>query len=214
MQATNTFEVTIPNDEDNTNNSFSNSFDEAPNGSGTVYMELNTDAWGSEVRWNVTNENGEVLYNGGPYGNNTTIEETFELDAGCHTFNLIDTFGDGGGATTLTDSNGVEIFSTNGNYGSGVSQNFGSDGDQVLGTEDATIQQIVMYPNPATDIVNIRNAENASIQVFDILGKELIQLSNISADQTIDVSNLQTGTYLVRITSGTAVKTEKFLIAR
>tara|TARA_R100000988_G_scaffold69845_1_gene35892 strand:- start:1053 stop:1961 length:909 start_codon:yes stop_codon:yes gene_type:complete len=211
----NTIDVSIPNDDVLTNNDVSTSFDQAVNGSGTVYMELNTDGYGGEVRWNVADENGNVLYNGGPYGNNQTINETFQLNAGCHTFNLIDTYGDGGGAVTLTDSNDVEIFNTNGAYGSGVSQNFGSDGVQViLGVEDVITNQVVMYPNPATSILNIKNAENATIQVFDILGKELMLVPNISAQQEINVSNLQTGTYLVKITSGAVVTTEKFIIAR
>jgi hypothetical protein len=210
----NTVEISIPADDVLTNNDVATTFDQAAAGTGTVYMELRTDGWGSEVRWNLTDASGSVLFNGGPYGNNTTINETFLLDEGCHTFNLIDTFGDGGGAVSLEDSNGIILFSTSGNYGSGVSQNFGSDGEQVLGVNDVIAPGIVVYPNPATSVLNIRNAQNATVQIFDILGKQLIQLNNISLDQEINVSSLQTGTYLVKITNGAAVKTEKFIIAQ
>ncbi|RDK84171.1 T9SS type A sorting domain-containing protein [Marinirhabdus gelatinilytica] len=214
MQATNTIDVTIPNDDDNSNNDATSSFDQAVNGTGTVYMELNTDQYGSEVRWNVTDVDGNVLYNGGPYGNNTTINETFQLDAGCHTFNLIDTYGDGGGAVTLTDSDGTEIYSTNGAYGSGESQNFGSDGVQILSVGEVTAQQVVIYPNPATDVLNVKNAETGSIAVFDILGKKIIELNDLSLNEAINVSTLQAGTYLVKISVGGTVTTEKFIISR
>lgn len=51
---------------------------------------------------------------------------------------------------------------------------------------------------PATDVLNIRNADNAPIQIFDSLGKERMQVPNISAEKEIQVSSSQTGTYLVK----------------
>lgn len=214
MQATNTIEITLSSDDNAANNNAETTFNQAISSTGTIYMELHTDGYGSEVRWNVTDGNGDVVYNGGPYGNNQTINETFQLDAGCHSFNLIDTYGDGGGAVMLKDSNDIEIFNTNGDYCLGAVQNFSSDGTQVLGVDDLTTQQIVMYPNPASTVLNIRNAASASVVILDVLGKQLIQMDNISLDQEINVASLQTGTYLIKITNGAAVKTEKFIIAR
>ncbi len=49
----NTFEVSIPNDDDNSNNMKTIEFGSAPAGTGTVYMELNIDNRGSDVRWYV-----------------------------------------------------------------------------------------------------------------------------------------------------------------
>lgn len=51
---------------------------------------------------------------------------------------------------------------------------------------------------PATDVLNIRNADNAPIQIFDSLGKERMQVPNISAGLEVHVSSLRTGTYLVK----------------
>ena len=212
IQATNTVLVEIPNDDNNTNNTIDGTFEQATNTSGLLYMVLNTDAYGNEVRWNVQDADGNNVYNGGPYGNNQTIEETFELGAGCHTFNLIDTYGDGGGAVTLTDSNGVVVFSTNGAYGSGASQNFGSDG--VLSVNDLNAQQVLIFPNPTSNVLNVRNAENGTVEVFDILGKRLIEMKNIALEEQINVASLQAGTYLIKITNGANVQTEKFVIAR
>ncbi|OAB76124.1 T9SS type A sorting domain-containing protein [Cochleicola gelatinilyticus] len=214
IEAENSISVTIPSDENNDNNSASISFDQAPNSSGTVYMVLNTDNYGSEVRWRVRNSENEIVYLGGPYGNNTTINETFNLDADCYIFELIDTYGDGGGAVTLTDSNGTIIYSTNGAYGSGENTNFKSDG--ILGVEDNdALQNVVLYPNPANTVLFVRNAKNASLEVYDILGKLIMTESNIALETQLDVANLQTGTYFVKIygQDGRA-STKKFIVAR
>ena len=211
-QSTNTISVAIPNDDENTNNDASISFDQAIDATSTVEMELNTDGYGNEVRWNVTDYEGTVLYNGGPYGNNQTINETFDLPESCYTFNLIDTYGDGGGAVTLTDSNGLEVYYTNGVYGGGESKNFSTDGFVVvLGLDANYLDATSIYPNPTTTVLNIKNAEASSIEVFNMLGQTLYSKANISLNEQVSVSHLMTGTYFVKITNGNAVKTSKFI---
>jgi hypothetical protein len=210
-QAINTIAVSIPNDDENTNNDASTSFEQALDATSTIDMELNTDNYGSEVRWNVTDFGGAVLYNGGPYGNNQTINETFNLPESCYTFNLIDTYGDGGGQVTLTDSDGTEVFYTNGVYGSGASKNFSTDGFTILGLGDNALEAVGIYPNPATSVLNIDHAENASIEVYNMLGQTLYRKTNISLNEQVNVSNLTEGTYFVKITNGNAVKTAKFI---
>ncbi|NQV78145.1 MAG: T9SS type A sorting domain-containing protein [Lutibacter sp.] len=210
--ATNTVDVSIPSDDDNSNNDSSISFDQAIDATTSVDMELHTDAYGSEVRWNVKDYEGNTLYSGGPYGNNQTINETFDLPQYCYTFNLIDTYGDGGGAVTLTDSNATQIYYTNGTYGSGESKNFSTDGFIViLDITSNELEGVSIYPNPTSSFLNIKNAESASIEVFNMLGQVLYTKANISIDEQIVVSQFNTGTYFVKITSGNAVKTSKFI---
>src|SRR5690554_1816459 len=69
IQATNTLTVTIPNDDDNTNNSEVITFDQAPQGTGTIYMEIRTDNWGYEFSWNLKDSNGNIVENGANHGN-------------------------------------------------------------------------------------------------------------------------------------------------
>lgn len=211
MQATNTVEVTIPADDNGANNTIITTFDQAPQATGTVYLELHTDGFGSECRWNVKDSGGNIIYFGGPYGNNQTINETLNLSADCYSFSIIDTFGDGGGAVTLTDSDGTQIYHTNGNYGSGESSAFSSNG--VLGVGSNELSNISLYPNPATSTINLKNAENANIQVYDVLGKLILSQNNISAAQEINVSKLQTGTYFMKIEKDNFVTTKRFIIS-
>ena len=213
LNATNTITINLPNDDENSNNTATTTFDKAIDATTTVEMELRTDAYGSECRWNIKDYDGTVLYNGGPYQNNTTINETFNLPSNCYTFNIIDTYGDGGASVTLTDSNNTVIYTTPGNYGSGASKNFSTDGF-VLGINDSQLENISLYPNPASTILNLKNAENASIQVYDLLGKMILSKVNISMDEQIDVANLQTGTYFIKISKDNLVTTKRFLVSK
>ncbi len=212
LQGTNTVEVSLPNDDDNSNNDASQTFDEAVAGTGTVYMELHTDNWGNECRWNVRDGSGAVIYIGGPYGNNQTINVTFELAADCYSYTILDTQGDGGGAITVTDSDGTVIYATNGNYGAGATTQFSSNG--ILGVTQSQLDNISLYPNPASTVLNLKNAENATIQVYDILGKMILSQENISMDEQINVANLQTGTYFLKISKDNLVTTKRFLISK
>ncbi len=213
LNATNTISINLPNDDENSNNTATTTFDKTVDATTTINMVLTTDAYGSECRWNIKDYNGTVMYNGGPYQNNTTINETFELPSNCYTFNIIDTYGDGGASATLTDSDNVIVFTTNGNYGSGTSKNFSTDGF-VMGTNDSQLDNVVLYPNPASTVLNLKNAENASIQVYDILGKMILSQENISMDEQINVANLQTGTYFMKISKDNLVTTKRFLVSK
>ncbi|MEZ4880749.1 MAG: T9SS type A sorting domain-containing protein [Flavobacteriaceae bacterium] len=212
IQTNNTVDVSVPNDDDNTNNNASTTFDEAIEGTGTVYMVLHTDGYGSECRWNLKDGSGTVIYNGGPYGNNQTINETFTLNADCYSFSIIDTYGDGGGSVTLTDSDGTQIYFTNGNYGSGETSQFSSNG--LLGVNQNQLDNISLYPNPASSTINVKNAENANIQIFDILGKSILSQDNIVMDAQINVSQLQAGTYFMKISKDNLITTKRFLISK
>ena len=69
-----------------------------------------------------------------------------------------------------------------------------------------------IYPNPATNVVNITNAENMQVQqvaIYDIAGKLLsTQSFNNQTEVQLNVENLASGTYLLHLKTeeGTAVK--------
>jgi hypothetical protein len=71
-----------------------------------------------------------------------------------------------------------------------------------------------VYPNPATTVINIDNAEGAQVSVFDINGRMITNVESASANQTIDASNFAKGMYIVRITNGNNVITKKVSVVR
>jgi hypothetical protein len=74
---------------------------------------------------------------------------------------------------------------------------------------------ISIYPNPATDVLNLKVAGSetiTAIQVVDLNGRQMISktFNNVS-DAQIDVYDLTAGMYLINITSDNATITKKFL---
>lgn len=207
----NTFEVSIPNDDYNDNNSLSVPVG-APSVTGTVDLVIETDNNGDEVRYRIKNSSGTTVASGGPYGNNQTYYERINLDEDCYTFSLIDTGQNGGNVVTLTDNEGKEIFHTDGNYSNLEVTKFLSNG--VLGTNQVSLENINLYPNPAKNVLNITNGENADIQIFDLLGKMILSKNDISMNEQLDVAKFQTGTYFIKISKDNNVTTKRFLISK
>lgn len=211
IQPVNSLLISLPNDDDNTNNVETIDFNESPlNGTGSMVLTVQTDGWGNEVRWNIKNTQGTTLYQGGPYGNNQTYTIPIILTDDCFTFTLIDTYGDGGGPVSLIDSDGTIIYSTNGNYGGGESVNFRSDG--VLSVENNTIDMVTLYPNPSTGIINVQTKNTLDITIFDITGKQVFNASDISNKNQIDLNGLSAGLYLVKMNDGINQSTQKLII--
>ncbi len=70
-----------------------------------------------------------------------------------------------------------------------------------------------LYPNPTnTGFVSItsRNSEAISVQVFDILGKQV--KNETLTNNTLNVANLKSGVYIVKITQNNTSTTKKLVI--
>ena len=76
--------------------------------------------------------------------------------------------------------------------------------------------QTVIYPNPATDIVNVeftRVADNATVEIRTIEGK-LLESKDVKADEacTFDVASLESGVYMISITDGDKAISKRVII--
>ena len=70
----------------------------------------------------------------------------------------------------------------------------------------------VYYPNPVTDVLNITYANEISkVQVMNLLGQEVMVKSINATQSQIDMSNLASGSYLVKVTADNKVKTIKVI---
>jgi len=73
---------------------------------------------------------------------------------------------------------------------------------QTLTVEDQALAGVIIYPNPVKDIINIDTPVDLTSRiatVFDINGKRI--LNKKLNDNTLDVSNLASGTYILRLES-------------
>ena len=71
--------------------------------------------------------------------------------------------------------------------------------DVVSDIESNISSNISVYPNPANNVINVVNAENANIVVLNMVGEVVATIDNASSTQTIDISNFANGTYFVRV---------------
>ena len=214
VQDVNTLVVTLPNDDNNSNNAMTINFDKAPEGSSNVQMTLKTDLNGRQCTWELKNSAGVIVYSGGPYDSGTryTIIEDFLLeDIDCYTFTVRDSANNGGTSVTLKDGNNQILFYTNSTWKSFVESEFSSNG--ILGVENNSFEGISLYPNPATSVINLKNAGNSDIQVYDILGKLIMSQNDISMNQEINVANFETGTYFIKISKDNNVTTKRFVVS-
>lgn len=83
----------------------------------------------------------------------------------------------------------------------------------TLSVEDNELQGLSLYPNPAKDIVKLQvpaGLTDIKIEVFDNTGKQIAML--LSPENTIDVSNIASGLYLITITSNDIKTTKKLIV--
>lgn len=74
-------------------------------------------------------------------------------------------------------------------------------GEEVLGITTFKELSLSIYPNPASNIINVKGLEKSvKVEIYDTLGRKILE-SQIDADNNaIDVSELR-GMYLVNIVS-------------
>lgn len=136
-------------DQNMNNDSSTGSFDAIIDGGSYVFI-LNTDEYPEETTWEILDEEGTILANGGPYEGQEFVEvtESFCLDPEeCYIFNIYDSYGDGiccgygEGSYSVVDPDGLPLLVSNGDFGSEESNEFCAtfecmmDADIVLSLE-------------------------------------------------------------------------------
>jgi len=82
----------------------------------------------------------------------------------------------------------------------------------ALGTTKFEKSSLKVYPNPASTSLNIEaNNPIERVSVHNILGQEVLSKSPKTNNTTLDISNLQKGTYILRTTSEGKTETTKVL---
>lgn len=80
------------------------------------------------------------------------------------------------------------------------------------GTDDFSASNFSVYPNPVQDVLNIRSANVVeAIEVYDVLGKLVIDSRPDAISPSINMSALNSGAYLVKVTINGASKTVKII---
>ncbi len=76
------------------------------------------------------------------------------------------------------------------------------------------LKDLAVFPNPLTNSFTLQidgqKLENTQIQIFNVIGKKVFEKSNLIS-KTIDVSELNSGIYILKITNGNQQKTIKLI---
>ena len=62
-----------------------------------------------------------------------------------------------------------------------------------LSVEDAMATGIRIYPNPSSSVINVDYSEDLQLTLFNVLGQQVLS----SSSKTINISNLDQGTYIL-----------------
>ena len=73
--------------------------------------------------------------------------------------------------------------------------------EEVLSVDDVRVEGFKIYPNPTTDILNIKTTLNLeSVQVMNLFGQVVARFnSNMLVDNSINISDLAEGIYMVTV---------------
>lgn len=84
----------------------------------------------------------------------------------------------------------------------------------TLGVNAVEKTNFLLYPNPVTDILNIKIntfSANDRISIYSALGQIILETKAASQNVSVPVSQLLSGIYFCRINSGTTQTTHKFI---
>ncbi|GAB5399633.1 MAG: hypothetical protein Aureis2KO_12180 [Aureisphaera sp.] len=104
-----------------------------------------------------------------------------------------------------------------GSYGRGLWVSPTQYGTIILGAEDTVLtdEKIALLPNPAANEITIQLTEamETDIRVFDMAGKLMIYEANVEINgrHTLDISQLNTGIYFVRMNSDFGTVTKRLI---
>jgi hypothetical protein len=175
-----TFHVTVsdPNgqaDEQPSNNATSSRFHRVPtyayddlnDNRIIVWTKTNSAPWETQVE--ITNADGEVVWQRGYTGMNETYRDTLELNQGCYRFTINDAGddgssfwanSDGSGFTRLKRVAGGNFINFEPDFGKSISQAFYFETNLISGVEEvvapAVEPSLVAFPNPASGDVRVR----------------------------------------------------------
>lgn len=183
---------------------------------GNMTFILKTDNYGSETTFKFFAPDGSVVLSGGPFTNASILREFAFLPptTGCYRLEVYDAFGDGinagygTGYFQLNDAEGNQIFKDNGKFGAQAT--YMLDVTTPAGIEEVALESTTVYPNPATDVLNINTNENVQrVEIFNMQG-QLVKAENGTVNH-ISVKDLANGLYTVKLTTDNGTSMHKII---
>ena len=225
--ATLTFVITSTGDPNTANNTITKTvtYSSLSGGSTSCVINITLDRYGSETSWTLTDVGTGTVVADSPTYTDATANGAYPqapinvtlVNGHCYAFEIYDSYGDGftgtyGNGLYSITSGGTAIFSDNSFTGTYESYAFSI---AAVGNEITMLENnMVVYPNPAQSNLNILNAGEAQISLFNALGQEVLNINRADDMQNIDISSLPQGTYILRAIRDNEVYTTNVTITR
>jgi hypothetical protein len=212
-QTTNTINVRTANpngqqDDQTSNDEYAVTFKPSLQVSTNAKVEVRPLTNPSKLTWELKGSNGTVVASGGPYTTPLLAQTTdVTLDADeCYTLNFKNTATSFNGTLKLIDSEGKEKLKLdadpNLNSNTVIGTNLALNVDNVINTAALNV-----YPNPVSGQFQIdlemKKSSEVSFQVYNMLGQmvknQVANLTTGSHQQSMNVSQLQKGMYILKI---------------
>ena len=82
----------------------------------------------------------------------------------------------------------------------------------TVGLSETTLQQVVVYPNPATDRISFEGLEgNYSYSITDLTGR-VVQRGNLDGSESLNIADLSSGSFFVQIEQNGNVQTARIIV--
>lgn len=194
-----------------------------------VWFQSNNKPW--ENKWRLEDAAGNIIYEQTNITASTTYKDTFDLAVGCYSIIIEDNDSDGLGywysnqvegetnglfRVKLVGGGYMEYFPTD--FGNYHRYNF-SVGYQVGMNEKFIQHEIMMFPNPAQDMIQIELSGivngKAQMEIYDLMGKKVhgehMNAEDYFANSIVDLSGFKPGQYVVKIVTGDRVYVNNFI---
>ncbi len=208
-------------------------------GCNTVTVTINLDNYPEETSWEITDPLGTVLAAGGAYGSQpdgSTVVENACLPDGCYDFTIFDSYGDGiccayGFGSYEVRDGANNLLASGARFGSSETTNFCVSGGVRIANAGTTAQTtrrldaepvLACFPNPTRNQLTVSFAAKAEglvrMRLADLFGRTVrMQEWPVIAgknQESLDVSDLEAGAYLLLIETGDQRFTQRFVVVK
>ena len=190
----------------------------------TVTLRLTLDDWGSETTWELAQEGGATVVEGGPYSdgeNGTVVNEAICLAGGCYTLTLNDSYGDGmccsegNGDFNVLDGNGNVLLDGDPQFTFTTSGTFCVDASGIAENAPPTF---TIHPVPSDGLVTVTRLDAAGapwLTVRDASGRIILRERAAQGSTTVlDLRAAAPGMYLLELEDGERRTVQRFSVAR
>jgi len=83
-----------------------------------------------------------------------------------------------------------------------------------VSTDETVFDNISIYPNPSTGILNIKTDREINVSITNIMGKTIISNRQILNNHTLDLLSFANGVYLLKINDGNKTGVKKIILRK